>query len=412
MKQPVVKKGQGLVKRPGIAAIRASVGLSDIKCGSELATSCAEKPLSFIPMGEAFQEALKLPGIPEGYTTLVSGWSNTGKSTLKNTLIASCQEKGILPVIFETEGNFDFNYAINCGMQATPVYGKLMKEFVDTETGEIVAKEVDGIVDYTGEFLFYDHKILAKVYGNFDYSTGKETKTARSLAVIEDIAKCMGDILDKQESGEIPMPICFIWDSIGSISSFKSVKSNTGNNMFDAGALSAAFNMVLNNRIPSSRKVDSPYTNTFFCVNKIWNDSQNAVGGAASIEMKGGKTFYYGSRLILHVGGIAKAGTKKLTATAGGQNYNYGIETRIRVMKNQLPAPYNLTYEGGLCCVHNGLISPDKLDEYKKTYAKDLLKELEKIGDTPINDALTFSESYEAEPTSSYIDSNMDVFGN
>lgn len=402
MKQPVVKKGQGVVKRPGIAAIKQSVGLST-KNSDDLSTSCAEKPLSFIPMGEAFQEALKLPGIPEGYTTVVSGWSNTGKSTLKNTLIASCIEKGILPVIFETEGNFDFNYAINCGMKATPVYGKMMKEYMDPTTGEVFEQEEDGIVNYDGDFLFYDHKILASIYGNYDYSTGKETKTYRSIAVIEDIAKCMGDILDKQESGEIPMPICFIWDSVGSISCFKSVKSNVGNNMWDAGAISVAFNMILNNRIPSSRKVDSPYTNTFFCVNKIWNDTQNSVGGAASIAMKGGQSFYYGSRLILHVGGMAKGGTKKLSATAGGQNYNYGIETRIRVLKNQLPAPYNLTYEGGMCCVHNGLISPNKLEEYKKTYAKELLKELEKIANAKIEGDLTFSESVEPMPIQSEV---------
>ena len=59
--------------------------------------------------------------------------------------------------------------------------------------------------------------------------------------------------------------------------------------MFNAGALSVAFNNIVNARIPGSRSQDSQYTNTFFVVNKIWNDSMNSVGGAASIENKGGK---------------------------------------------------------------------------------------------------------------------------
>jgi hypothetical protein len=105
----------------------------------------------------------------------------------------------------------------------------------------------------------------------------------------------------------------------------------------------------------------------------------NSLGGVPSIELKGGKTFFYAARLILHLGGIAKAATKKLNATAKGRTYRYGIVTKIRVTKNQLPSPYNITYEGEMACVHNGLLSPDKLDEYKKNNVKEILKRLEEI---------------------------------
>ena len=135
-------------------------------------------------------------------------------------------------------------------------------------------------------------------------------------------------------------------------------------------SLSVAFNTILNNRIPGSRRVSNPYTNTFVCVNKIWNDSMNAVGGAASIELKGGKSFYYSARLIIHLGGLVKAATKKLSATAKGQTYNYGIISKIRVTKNQLPSPYNLTYEGELhVCIMVYVVLED-LDDYKKHMLK------------------------------------------
>ena len=51
-------------------------------------------------MPSAFQEAVKLPGIPMGRTTMVRGWSDTGKSTLKNLAIAAAMRQGVLPVIF------------------------------------------------------------------------------------------------------------------------------------------------------------------------------------------------------------------------------------------------------------------------------------------------------------------------
>ena len=363
MKQAVKKKE---FVKPDIKDIKSKFGLTVQDKG--MVMSNADKPMEFIIMPEAFEQALKLPGIPKGYLTLCIGWSNTGKSSLKNCLIAACQKQGIIPVIYETEGNFDWKFAIDCGVEAEPVFG----EYVDEETGEMKK----GIVDYDGFFFFFDTKKLAAIYGNKDYSAGKETKTFRKQAVIEDIAYSINDLLDKQDSGEIPYPMCFIWDSVGSISSFKSVQSKTGNNMFDAGALSVAFNSIINSRIPSSRKISEPYTNTFFCVNKIWNDSMNAMGGAASIELKGGKSFFYGARLIIHLGGVAKASTKKLTATAKGETYNYGIITRVRVTKNQLPTPYNVTYEGTMACVAHGIVPEDGLEEYKKKQMKSILESI------------------------------------
>lgn len=372
MKQAVKKKE--LIKKPSISSIKEKMGLKvDV---NNLETSSADKPMDFIPLPPAFENAVKLPGIPQGYTTIITGWSNTGKSTMKNCIIASCINNGILPVIFETEGNFDFSYAIDCGMKATPVYGEVDVEQVDEETGEIFLVKENRIIDYEGDFLYFDTKTLCAQYGDNDYSSGKKTKNKRKEAVLEDIAYAINDLLDMQANGEIQQPICFIWDSIGSIGSFKSLASKVGNNMFDAGAISAAFNNILNSRIPMSRKVSEPYFNTFVCVNKIWNDSMNSAMGLPSIELKGGKTFFYGARLIMHLGGVSKAATKKLSATAKGQTYNYGIISKIKVTKNQLPTPFNITYEGEMACVHNGLCCPEDIDNYKKEHMKDLIERI------------------------------------
>ena len=117
VKQAIKKKA---FKRPSIASIKEAMGLN-IK-DNDLTVSSANKPIEFITLPEAFVNATKLPGIPKGELSIVYGWSNTGKSILINCIIASCQASGILPVIFDTESHFDFKYAIDCGMQSSPIH--------------------------------------------------------------------------------------------------------------------------------------------------------------------------------------------------------------------------------------------------------------------------------------------------
>jgi len=323
----------------------------------------ADKPMEWLIMPFAYQDALKLPGLPMGRTVVVRGWSDTGKSTLKNCAIAAAMKQGILPVIFETEGNFDFQYAKDCGMQIEPVYGMVDRE--DPLTGEVT--KVKEIVNWEGDYILFTNRGINDFCGDMDYSTGTKKAKKRGTPVIEDIAYIISTFLDKQEAGEIPMPILFLWDSIGSIQSWKSYNSKVGNNQFDAGAISTAFKPIFS-RIASSKEVGSEYTNTLFIVNKIWLDAQNSMGGAVSIENSGGKSVGYNLRLGIHVGGTAKASTKKLKMTYKGQEYQYGTITKISVFKNQLPTPFNVTYSGTMCCVHNGIIAESELEEYKKKY--------------------------------------------
>ncbi len=131
MAQPLKKKE---VKPFSVSSLKSSMGIA-VETVKDIEKSNADKPLEWITLPDAFQEALKLPGIPMGYMSGVRGWSDTGKSTIKNCLIAEAMRMGILPVIFETEGNFDFTYAKDCGMDITPVYGDVEEE--DEETGEV-----------------------------------------------------------------------------------------------------------------------------------------------------------------------------------------------------------------------------------------------------------------------------------
>lgn len=394
MVKQAIKKGAG-VKKSGLAAFKEKKGMI-YQHGSSQASNNADKPIEWILMPEAFQEATKLPGIPQGYVTLVMGHSNVGKSTLINHAMVSAQKQGLIPVFFDTENAFSFQYAVQMGLKAEPVYDDVEVEEVNPETGEVTTHMENQIVNWEGDFLYYNSKTLADQYGQWDYSQGKEVSKKRKDAVLEDIAMCISDLMEEQETGGIDQGFLFIWDSIGSIGCYKEYASAKllGNNMWAANAISVAFNKIFNDKIPSSKKTSSKYTNTMILVNKVWMDNQSNPVGPAIMTAKGGKSGTYASRLCLVLGGSLTAGVKRLTATAKGANYSYGIETKIKVTKNHLDAPHNVCYEGKMVACDVGFISPDKLEDYKKNHISQILKQLQEVGgnDKITADDITFGE--------------------
>ena len=393
MKQPFKKK-EG-TRTSGLSAWKSKNGLS-VSDGENpsIKASNANKPYTWLIMPKAFQEATQLPGIPEGFVVSVMGHSNVGKTTLINHTIVAAQRQGLIPVIIDTENNFSFQYAAAMGFDAAPVYGDVTTEVVDPETGEITEGTKREIINWEGNFVYYNNVILCERFGDIDWAKGVRTKTKRKTAVVEDVAGAINELIDAQENEEICQGFLFVWDSVGSIGCFRELGTSTGgigkmtNNMWTAGAISQSFSQIVNSRIPSSRKISSKYTNTLIYINKIWLDSSTG-GQQPSVKPKGGASLGYSSRLTLLLGGKLTAGIKKLTATSKGFNYSYGIETKIRVEKNHLDAPYNTLREGNLIATDLGFIAPEDIDEYKKNHMSEILKKLNELS----NGTETISEN-------------------
>ena len=198
-----------------IAVTKTSYSLDDFKKTQGIKKTIKDKELSWIPLSKAWHDATKLPGFPRGYVSSVRGYSNTGKSTAFYEAIAGAQKVGDLPVIFETEGNFNWDHARNCGVE--------FEEIVDESTGEIT---------YGGRFLFMGNQDLLERYQTYDHQHSKNgTKPLRYEPVLEDIALYMTELLDLQAEGKLNENLCFLWDSIGTLNGFKSAISKTTNNM-------------------------------------------------------------------------------------------------------------------------------------------------------------------------------------
>jgi hypothetical protein len=327
-----------------------------------------KKEQQWLIINKAFEDATDVVGIPLNTVSCVKGHTNTGKSTFVFEVIKACQRQGILPVIFDLENSFKWDHARDIGVEVS--------EVVDEETGEI-------LLGPSEKMLYYDTVVLYDLYGLYDHSANKYlTKPNRDIYVIEDVALCIRELIRKQKNDELPFDMMFIIDSIGVGDCYKAAISNGSNNMWFAGALSSAFNVIGNDLIPSTQNINSKYNNSMFYVNKVWT-AMTAMN-LPSAKEKGGTSFTYFTRFSIFLGGQGTNAIKRQTLTYNGIDYTYGNKVKIKIDKNHIT---NIEHEGEICSTKNGLCSMKELDNYKNEYKKFLKQELQKKTDKKIEDS-------------------------
>ena len=183
----------------------------------KFSTSAKYKPQRFFDLGSDFLDAVGLPGPAIGHLNMLLGHSDTGKTTALLEAAVSAQKAGVLPVFITTEMKWNWEHAIQMGLQ--------IEQTTDETTGEVL--------DYGGFFIYVDRE---------------------TLNTIEDVAGFILDLIDEQKKGSLPHDLLFLWDSIGSVPCDLSVRSNKNNNEWNAGAMSTQFGNGVNQRIVMSRK--------------------------------------------------------------------------------------------------------------------------------------------------------------
>jgi hypothetical protein len=305
-----------------MAIKKKEISLDSIK--KQFSTKTKYKPESFYNCGEAFMDACGLPGPVQGGITMYLGHSNTSKTTALIKAAADAQKKGDLPVFIITEKKWNWEHAVELGLQAEL-----------TEDGT-----------WDGNFIYND---------SFDY--------------IEQATDYINDLLDAQEKGELPFNLCICWDSIGSIPC-KMTYEGKGGKQHNAATLADKVGMGIHSRIAKSKKEDYPYLNTMIVVNQPWVELPDNPFGQPTIKAKGGEALWLASSLIFLFGNQKNSGINHITATKNGRTVSYAIRTKVSVLKNHVNG---ISYKDGkILAVPQGYIADTKeaLEKYKKEYSQ------------------------------------------
>ena len=309
--------------------IKASFNLDSFKSKKGLTSKAKFKEQEWIPLSSAYQEITSVPGIPMGHIVLLRGHSDTGKTTALLEAAVSAQKRKILPVFIITEMKWNWEHAIQMGLE--------VNEVLDEETGEVL--------DYNGNFIYIDRE---------------------SINSIEDVSSFILDLIDEQKKGNLPYDLLFLWDSIGSVPCEMSIKSNKNNNEWNAGAMSTQFGNNVNQRIVLSRKESSPYTNTLVCINKVWTAKAESPMGKPKLMNKGGFAMWFDSTFVVTFGNIMNAGTSKIKAIKGGKQVEFAKRVNVQVDKNHING---MTTRGRIVMTPHGFILDD--DKNLKKYKED-----------------------------------------
>jgi len=313
--------------------IKANFNLDGFKSKKGLTSKAKFKDQEWIPLSDAYQEITSVPGIPMGHIVLLRGHSDTGKTTALLEAAVSAQKRKVLPVFIITEMKWNWEHAIQMGLE--------VNEVVDKETGEIV--------DYTGNFIYVDRETIHS---------------------IEDVSGFILDLIDEQKNGNLPYDLLFLWDSIGSVPCEMSIKSNKNNNEWNAGAMSTQFGNSVNQRITLSRKESSAYTNTLVCINKVWTAKAESPMGKPKLMNKGGFAMWFDSTFVVTFGNIMNAGTSKIKAIKGGKQVEFAKRVNVQIDKNHING---MTTRGKLVMTPHGFILDNDKDlkQYKNDHAEE-----------------------------------------
>lgn len=289
--------------------------LENYKKGVE-ASNIEKKPDKYIVLDECIQSVIGIPGVPLGHVTQVYGKSDCGKTSLLFHAAAKAQEQGILPVFIMTEGKVDWTRAERMGVN------------------------LDKMIKYE------DANFLEEAFAHID-------KTVSDVSM-----------------GELPMDTIILWDSVGSLPSKDEVKTNEdGTTEKKASMMRAAKaireNMrVIQRKINVTRNVSYPKSVGLMIINQAYTQPPTSYGAPSMLVPYGGDAIWYASSAVWKM-----KGRGKLSAEKKGMGFDFGLISRISVMKNHIS---DLSMEGDFVITPDAFM-PNEKSAIKKY--KDLHKE-------------------------------------
>lgn len=314
----------------------------------------AQKPLKYIKFSKAVQDALGFEGFPVSNCSSISGFSDTGKTTLLLESIIESQRMGELPIIISTEGKFSFEHAKFMGMDCD------YEEVVDEDTGELVK------VWNKGFFIFKD---------------GFETSEEMYEYMI-DVCRDVND-----EKNEFPYNVCFYVDSINKLKCAAAMekleddKSPMDLPMHNAKVHKNYFGGFIEPFVTNSKYKKYKRTITLVAILRVHSGS-----GSINPKETGGLVFAYDMAVKVYCGGKLEAALKTPPFKINGQSVVVAKETKLRMDKNHFTG---MNLEGTALITPHGFIGVNEFDTYKKTNKNEIVKYFEQVSKPIVSESTT-----------------------
>ncbi len=332
---------------------KKTFSLNDYKVKKGVNKAHKNKPEKWLQVSKAFQESLGMPGglcVSESH--IVYGYENSGKSTYMFEAAIACQKDGTLPIFLITEQKHRWGHGISMGFE--------VNENVDE----------DGCVTYDGFFMYYDRN---------DFSS------------IEQMTKIMHGLMDDQESGKLPVDICFFIDSLGKVNCDKGIKNgNQFNPQWVATAVAHEFGASIIPRVNMTRSENKPQAATLFAIVQPWTELPSVYGELPKLTPKAGKSLPQDSAIVVKFGKDTKSGISKMKIKKMNKDIIWGTRTRVELEKNHIN---DISLTCKLICTKDGFIREDEAKKYIADNADYFLSKI----DANSVDEIEFSEEDDDE---------------
>jgi|ERR1019366_4145030 hypothetical protein len=246
------------------------------------------KPLQFIVMPKPFQDAIGLPGLPLGHSSMIFGLSDSGKTDILLKAAKEAVSQEIVPFIVVTENKLD---------QAR------LTEYGLTHGENCIIEE--------------SLKTLEEVY---DYISMK----------VEDI-----------KTGRLKQNAIILWDSWAGTHAKDTVEIDKDgrilkkHSVMKNAQVGGQYNSIVMERISDTRKMDCDFSLGLVMLNQAYTSPPAFPGLPPSIIANGGNKIWFPLSLSI----LIKEG-KRIKTTVSGRDFKIGLVSKLVVEKNHINGIY------------------------------------------------------------------------
>jgi hypothetical protein len=270
-------------------------------------------------MPEPFQKATGLKGIPLGFSSMMYGLSDSGKTDILLKVAQEAVKQGILPKLIITENKLD-------------------------------------------ETRLKEHGLIPK----------ENCILEESLTTLEDVYDDISITVEDVKKGKLPMDVMILWDSVAGTPSKESFEIDKDGRISKKygpqknASVIGYFNPIIAKRIASTREMLCDHSVGLLMLNQAYKNMPAFPGAPTETVPNGGEKIWYPLALSIEI----KEG-KRLKLTIDGQNRDVGLITKLKTKKNHINGHY---CEGEILLGGSEMLETDQksIDAFKEEYKKSL----------------------------------------